>query len=178
MAAGGPASGAQEAIDCRRADTLCVDIADGDTQEFSTIQAAVKRARAGDTVIVFPGDYAGFRVSRSGTASRRIVISGQPGARITSPERRSNDGVYLRRASYVTIQGFEIAADKMDHGIGAHDARANKPMRGLEILDNVVVDAGITGIYMSQVADSLIEGNTSSGVAKPDGGPGAASRSG
>jgi len=167
--ADGFVAGAREAIDCGRADTLCVDIVDGDRQEFSTIQAAVKRARAGDTVVVFPGDYAGFRVRRSGTANRRIVISGRPGARITSPERRSDDGIYLRRASFVTIRGFEIVADDMRYGIGGHDARAKKPMRGVEILDNVVVNAWSSGIYMSHTADSLIAGNTSSGAQEEHG---------
>ena len=167
--ADGPASVAREVVDCGRADTLCVDVVDGSRQEFSTIQAAVKRARAGDTVVVFPGDYAGFRVSRSGTAKRRITVSGRPGTRITSSERRSDDGIYLRRASFVTIRGFEIVANEMRHGIGAHDARANRPMRGLEILDNVVVGAWTSGIYMSHVADSLIAGNTSSGAQEEHG---------
>jgi len=162
-------AGAREAVDCGRADTLCVDVIDGSRREFSTIQAAVKRARAGDTVVVFPGDYAGFRATRSGTANRRIVVSGKPGARITSSERRSDDGVYLRRVSFVTIRGFEIVANKMRYGIGAHDARATRPMRGLEILDNVVTDASSSGIYMSQVADSLIAGNTSTGAREEHG---------
>jgi len=168
-AADGSASGAREAVDCGRSDTLCVAAVDGDRQEFSTIQAAVKRARAGDTVVVFPGDYAGFRVRRSGTANRRIVISGRPGARITSPERLSDDGIYLRRASFVTIRGFEVVAHDMRYGIAGHDARAKKPMRGVEILDNVVVGAWSSGIYMSHVADSLIEGNTSSGAQEEHG---------
>lgn len=166
-AAGGRASGAQDAVDCSRADTLCVDVIDGSRREFSTIQAAVRRAHAGDTVVVFPGDYAGFRVTRSGTADRRIVVSGRPGARITSPGRRDDDGVYLRRVSFVTIRGFEIVAGEMDHGIGAHDARANKPMRGLEILDNVVVGAGTTGIYLTNAGsdNTVLRGNTCFGNA-------------
>lgn len=167
--ADGTASGAQEAVDCGRADTLCVGVVNGSQQEFSTIQAAVNRSRAGDTVVVFPGDYAGFRIARSGTASRRIVVSGQPGARITSSERRSDDGIYLRRSSFVTIRGFEIKADNMRYGIGGHDARAKKPMRGVEILDNVVVNARTSGIYMSHTADSLIAGNISSGAQKEHG---------
>jgi len=37
-------------------------------------------------------------------------------------------------------------------------------MRGLVIRNNIVRDAGISNIYMSQVADSLIEGNIASGA--------------
>lgn len=152
-------SAAEEAVDCSRARTLCVDVVAGEHQEYRTIQAAVKRARAGDTVVVFPGDYAGFRVKRSGTANRRIVIRGRPGARITSSERRSEHGIYLRRTSFVTISGFEVVGAEMSFGIAARDARANKPMRGVEILDNVVIGARSTNIYLSQVADSLVAGN-------------------
>ncbi len=155
----GPAMGAGEVIRCGRADTLCVDVDAGDQQEFRTIQAAVKRARAGDTVVVFPGDYAGFRVTRSGTAKRRIVIVGRPGARITSPESGGDEGIHLRRASFVTVRGFEVLAQGMRRGIAARDARANKPARGIEILDNVVIGAESTNIYLSHVAEALVADN-------------------
>jgi len=150
---------AAEAVDCGRADTLCVATVAGDQQEFGTIQAAVNRARAGDTVVVFAGDYAGFRVTRSGKANRRIVIRGRAGARITTPESGGDEGIYLRRVSFVTVRGFDIRAEGMRRGIAARDARAAKPARGLEILDNVVTGAESTNIYLSHVADSLVAGN-------------------
>ena len=69
--------------------------------------------KAGDTVVVFAGDYAGFRVHRSGTANSPIVVSGQPGARITRSEQRSDDGIYLQRVNFVTKRGFEIDASAL-----------------------------------------------------------------
>ncbi len=154
-----PAALVATSVDCGRADTLCVDVVAGDTQEFSTIQDAVDKARKGRTVVVFPGDYDGFRVTRRGTSKKRITIVGMPGARITGTEAESNEGIYLSRTSYVTIEGFEIDARGMKRGIGSHDSSANKPSRGLEILNNTVYGADQTNIYLSHARDALIEGN-------------------
>ena len=154
-----PASSVSTSVDCSRADTLCVDVVAGDTQEFTTIQDAVDRARRGRTVVVFPGDYDGFRVTRRGTARKRITIMAMPGARITGTEAGSEEGIYLARTSYVTVQGFEIDARAMKRGIGSHDSSANKPSRGLEILDNTVYGANQTNIYLSHARDALIGGN-------------------
>ena len=43
--------------DCSPSNTLCVDDTSGSTQEYSTIQAAVNAAQAGDTVLVCAGTY-------------------------------------------------------------------------------------------------------------------------
>ncbi len=120
---------AAESVNCGRTDTLCVDVVAGETQEFTTIQDAVNKARRGRTVVVFPGDYDGFRVTKRGTAKKRITIVGMPGARITGTEAKSDEGVYLSRTSYVTIEGFEIDARGMKRGIGSHDSSAASPSR-------------------------------------------------
>lgn len=154
-----PASSASTSVDCGRPDTLCVDVVAGETQEFSNIQDAVDKARKGRTVVVFPGDYDGFRVTRRGTAKKRITVTALPGARITGPEAGSEEGIYLARTSYVTVEGFEIDARGMKRGIGSHDSSANKPSLGLEVLNNTVYGANQTNIYLSHARDALIGGN-------------------
>ncbi len=159
-ASAAPAIGAADEVNCSSNKVHCVDDSPGTMQEFDTIQAAVDRAKKGHTVVVAAGDYAGFRVVRSGTKKKPIVVRGQAGARIVAPEAGSDDGIYLQRASYVAIEGFEVDGGGFMHfGIATHDASANKPMRGVTISGNKVHDAGSTNIYASHTADSLIEGN-------------------
>ena len=151
---------AGNAVDCADKKVLCVDDSPGAMLEFSTIQAAVNKVKKGQTVVVAAGDYDGFRVSRRGNKNKRITIRALPGARVVSSEAKSDDGIYLRRASYVTIEGFEVdGGGAMRFGIATHDATANKPMRGVWILDNSVHDADSTNIYVSNTADSLVQGN-------------------
>ena len=161
---GASTAAAGEDVDCASPKVHCVDDTPGPMQEFADIQSAVDRARKGHTVVVAAGDYAGFRVSRSGKKKRPIVIRGLAGARVVAPEGGSDDGIYLQRASWVTITGFEVdGGGSMRFGIGGHDASARKPMRGVSIIGNTVHDAASTNIYLSHGADSLIEGNVAYG---------------
>ena len=154
-----PGADAVAQVDCGQPDILCVDDDPGDSREFSTIQKAVNKARAGDTVVVFAGDYAGFRMKRSGKPGRPIVVTARKGARIVASEQRSDDGIYLQRTSHVVVSGFDVRADGMKFGIGTHDATPSNPMRGVEIRGNTVRGADSTNIYLSEVADSLIVDN-------------------
>jgi len=157
---GTSAAGASSAVNCGSGKIHCVDDTPGAMQEFTTIQAAVDRAKRGHTVVVAPGDYTGFRVKRSGSKKKPILVQGQDGARVVAPEAGSDDGIYLQDTNYVTIEGFEIDGGAvMRYGIGAHDATAKKPMHGLTIRSNRVHATDSTGIYVSNAADSVIEGN-------------------
>lgn len=143
---------------CSAAGTLCV----GSGLSYATIQAAVNAAQAGDTVVVHDGTYAGFSVSRSGTAARRLVIrAAGSGANITTANA-SGEGITLSNASYVSIEGFSVTGMRV-YGLATHNASPASPMRGLVIRNNTVRDSGSSNIYLSQVADSLIEGNSASG---------------
>lgn len=145
--------------DCGSATTHCV----GAGQEFATIQAAVNVATAGHTVLVFDGNYAGFLVSRSGTAGNPITVKAQgANANITSVNS-AGYGASVNNASYVTIEGFRMA-NLPDLGIAARGATATSPMHGVVIRNNVVSGSGVSNIYASQVADSLIEGNVVTGA--------------
>lgn len=143
---------------CSTATTHCV----GSGQEFASIQAAVNAAQAGHTVIVFDGSYAGFKVSRSGTAASPIAIRAAGSNALITQRNGSNEGITVSRASHVTIEGFTVTG-MPGYGIATHDASATSPMRGLAIRNNTVRDSGSANIYLSQVADSVIEGNTASG---------------
>jgi parallel beta-helix repeat protein len=70
----------------------------------------------------------------------------------------------------VTIEGFKIEhGGSRGFGIAARDADAPFPMRGLVIRKNTVRSSGTSNIYLSQVADSIIEGNICSGAKREHG---------
>lgn len=139
--------------------TRCVGVG----KTYGTIQAAVTAAQPGDTVLVDDGNYVGFTVARSGTPTARITIRAVgSSAVITSGNQSRNEGITISNASYVTISGFTIVG-MPTRGLAAHDATGDAPMRGLQILNNIVRDSAVENIYLSQVADSLAEGNSASG---------------
>ena len=69
--------------------------------------------RAGDTVTVEDGAYAGFACNgASGTAAARIVIRARNplGAKIASPSPSSTqDYIQLTSCSYITVDGFDVS---------------------------------------------------------------------
>ncbi|HHO67505.1 MAG TPA: hypothetical protein ENK12_00605, partial [Gammaproteobacteria bacterium] len=150
-------------LDCSLASVLCVDDSAGANQEYSNIQNAVDSANPGDTVLVFDGTYNGFVVNRSGTVSSPIVVKANAGnARVTGTAPGYSETIRIDNSSYVTIEGFIVdQGGSGGYGIGARGANGNSPMRGLVIRNNTVRNSGSTNIYLSQVADSLAEGNTS-----------------
>ncbi|QJW98777.1 beta strand repeat-containing protein [Frigoriglobus tundricola] len=86
------------------------DTAAGDAAHpWHTLQHAADTVKAGDTVNVLAGNYAGFYLTTSGTASARITFTGQPGADITSDNPTTADGIDLEGASFVTVQGFAVS---------------------------------------------------------------------
>jgi parallel beta-helix repeat protein len=145
-----------------------VDDSAGPTQEYSTIQAAVNAARPGDIVLVHDGNYRGFTVYTSGTASNPIVIRAKGSAGAITRPNGNGEGITLNNAHYVTIEGFTVK-DMPRAGIASHRASAAWPMRGVIIRNNIVQNSGFMNIYMSQTAESLIEGNIASGSATSHG---------
>jgi len=88
---------------------------------FQTLARAAQAAtRAGTTVWVAPGTYAGgFQTTASGTASDRIywISTTKWGARIVPPARSGNNSAWDNRGDCVSIIGFEV--DGGDLGSGA-----------------------------------------------------------
>jgi len=134
------------------------------TFEYHDIQHAVDAAGPGHVVWVSAGEYAGFRVRRGGTEERPLQIAAAAGVIISGTEPYGQESIYLEDVSWVVLEGFTVERDGLPGiGIGAHDARPERPMRGLVIRNNIVRDSGSTNIYLSQAADSVIEGNVASG---------------
>jgi hypothetical protein len=94
---------------------------------FKTLARAAKAAtRAGTTVWVAPGTYAGgIKTTASGTNSARIywVSTTKWGAKIVPPASSSNNNAWDNRGSYVSIIGFNVdgtvsgSGTKWTHGI-------------------------------------------------------------
>ncbi len=133
------------------------------SQPFATIQKAANTAQAGDVVSIAAGTYTGFTVTRSGTQSNRIEFIADG---VVNLRQASNGyGVYIDNASYITIDGFSIA-NTTSKGIAARGATPEAPMNGLIIRNNDVTDTQEEGMYLSEVANSLIENNTLTNVGK------------
>ncbi|MCR4346533.1 MAG: right-handed parallel beta-helix repeat-containing protein [Sulfuricaulis sp.] len=150
-------------LECSISTVLCVEDTAGANQEYSTIQAAVNVVRPGDTILVHDGSYTGFTISADGTSSSRIVVKAAGSSAVINQANSNSEGITLSNANYVTIEGFTVVG-MPDAGIASHNASATSPMRGVIIRNNTVQNSGFMNIYMSQTADSLIEGNIASGA--------------
>jgi hypothetical protein len=94
---------------------------------FKTLARAAKAAvKAGTTVWVAPGTYAGgIKTTASGTATARIywVSTTKWGAKIVPPASSSNNNAWDNRGNYVSIIGFDVdgtnsgSGTKWTHGI-------------------------------------------------------------
>ena len=153
---------------CGSTSVRCVDDTAGPSQEYTTIQAAVNAAGPGDTILVYDGVYSGFVISASGTSSNRITIKTNGSSAVINAANSRNEGITLSNASYVTVEGFTVTG-MPGYGLATHDASSTNPIRGLIIRNNTVQNSGSSNIYLSQVAGSLIEGNTGSGSAASHG---------
>lgn len=87
---------------------------------FKTLARAAKAAtKAGTTVWVAPGTYAGgIKTVANGTAAARIywVSTTKWGARIVPPANSTNNSAWDNRGSYVSIIGFEVDGSKIGSG--------------------------------------------------------------
>ena len=76
---------------------------------WKTLQYAADRVRAGDTVHVLDGDYAGFDLRRGGTADAPISFKAErKRARIVRRNSKTPDGINLEGSSHVVIEGFIV----------------------------------------------------------------------
>ena len=158
---------------CSEASIRCV----GAGQEYSTIQAAVNAAVAGDTVLVFDGDYAGFEINKSGQQLSPITIkAAASNAVINSPisgmssKCNGDAGICLKGngdlqgVHDIVIEGFKIR--DLYRCISSHDgspetnSSSEWPHRRITIRGIRCTNAGHEGFYLSEIGDSLIEGNT------------------
>uniref|UniRef100_UPI0010BFE06F DUF4214 domain-containing protein n=1 Tax=Massilia sp. HP4 TaxID=2562316 RepID=UPI0010BFE06F len=87
---------------------------------FKTLARAAQVAtKAGTTVFVAPGTYAGgIKTTASGTASNRIywVSTTKWGAKIVPPANSTNKTAWDNRGNYVSIIGFDVDGSKIGKG--------------------------------------------------------------
>ncbi len=141
---------------------------------FATIQHASDIVKAGDTVIIEAGTYAGFDVQTSGTASAPITFEAAPGATVTinAPEgNRKDSGINIEdwnngaAMDYITIEGLHInnASGNIKMGIRAvWNGAINST--GVQLIDNTITGCSNFGILTSHEDNLLIEGNSVSGT--------------
>lgn len=141
-----------------------------ETQPFATLQKAANIAVGGDTIIVRPGTYVGAKFSVSGSAENPIVVTGEPGAIIQSPSaaNANGDNIWIRDASYITIEGFEIR-NAPRAGIAVQGEPAPDEVHGVVIRNNNVHDNQRWGIFTGYAEGVLIENNICAASAQEHG---------
>jgi parallel beta-helix repeat protein len=129
---------------------------------WATLQKAGDIAQAGDTVVVLPGTYQGFRPRNSGTAQAPIAFRAQAGTVVNAPgaANSNSDNIWVRDVDYIAIDGFE-STNAPRAGIavqGEPDANAT----GVVIRNCFAHNNGRWGIFTGFARDLLIESNETS----------------
>lgn len=130
---------------------------------WRTLQHAANQVVPGDRVTVLPGNYTGFHLTRSGSATSPIEFFAQPGVMIDAPNTvTTRDGINLENASWVTIDGFNVTgmnrAGVRSVGGSGTNLASHVTIRNINATNN-----GYWGIFTGFVNDLLIENNKTSG---------------
>ncbi len=130
---------------------------------WQTLQHAADVVGPGDQVTARAGNYAGFYLDTSGTAAAPIVFNAKPGVLINQPNPiRTQHGINLENASYVTIDGFSVTgmerAGVRSVGINGNRLASSVTIRNVHSYNN-----GYWGIFTGFVNDLVIENNITSG---------------
>jgi hypothetical protein len=144
--------------------TSGADGASCSTAQFSSIQAAVDAASAGDTVVVCAGTY-----KESVTVDKQLTLQGQPGAVIDATNQPYGVGM---TASYVTVESLTVKHASLAGGapgdgiITAGFTQSGPvPADHAQILYNTVTENEGAGIDLNSTSHSVAIGN----VAKNNG---------
>lgn len=127
-----------------------------------TIDRAASLSAAGNVISVAAGSYGGFTISRSGTSSAPITYKASGTVTVSNS---GGYGIYINNASYVVVDGFTVT-NTGSKGIAARGATPTSPMRGLVIKNNSISNTQEEGMYLSEVASSLIENNVITDVGR------------
>ncbi len=132
------------------------DAASGsDSAPWKTLQRAADTVAPGDRVIVRPGNYRGFNLETSGTASARIRFTADAGAIIDADNAESPDGINLEGSSFIELTGFTVT------GATRAGIRAVNCSQVL-IANNRADENGRWGIFTAFCDDLRIEANETS----------------
>ena len=145
-----------------------VHVVDDDGAEcpgaIRTLQEAVARAAAGDTILVCPGAYSGaVEVKGAGKNGLRIIANGRQGkVALVGDHTKWKTGFLLEDVSGVLLRGFTIK----DFGVPRTPGQAGSGESILllrahnnVIQYNVMTNSNMMGITMRDSANNLIEDN-------------------
>ena len=145
------------------------DLATGtNAAPWKTLQHAANVVAPGDRVTARAGNYVGFDLRHSGTATAPIEFDADPGVLINSPSQvRKNssgtflDGINLEGASYIVVDGFGVTGmpEAGVRSVGFADAFASH----VTVRHVTATNNGVWGIFTGHVDDLLIESNSTSG---------------
>lgn len=148
------------------------DAADGSrAHPWRSIQRAADVARPGDTIVVAPGSYAGFRLTRSGQAGRPIVITGKRHRRRPVVEGAGErDVIELERVRHVRLARLAVtgAAESFGAGVRVSDS-SDVTLSGLRLHGNRSFGAELADSSHVRLRRSRIWGNESGVQVSRDG---------
>ncbi|GEL22333.1 hypothetical protein PSU4_12870 [Pseudonocardia sulfidoxydans NBRC 16205] len=113
-----------------------LDVAADGSKQFRTIADAAAQAKPGDTVLIQPGSYEGFRAPASGTDGQWITYEAAPGGavEINGGDGSDNGRIDLSDRSFVRVAGLSVQkADRF--GIYAEDT-SNIVLDKVEVADS------------------------------------------
>lgn len=119
-----------------------------------SIEAAIKRARPGDTVAVRAGTYHESVYSHA-SGVKIISADGKGAAHIVSP----GTALFIQGGSGNEIRGFRVTAGPGGNGIQVGGSRS-AVASGYVVADNIVTNAGLDGIKVHQAKGFNFTGNT------------------
>jgi parallel beta-helix repeat protein len=138
----------------------CSDTGPGtSSQPFCAIAAAAKKAKAGDTVLVRAGTYAGTSVNptSSGVAGSPITFTANVGVTISGGTR----AFAISNRSYIVINGFTVTSTS-SYGISVSGGSNVVVSRNVvSFTGSPVSGSAAAGIYLSGLSGGTVSGNVS-----------------
>jgi hypothetical protein len=148
----------------------------GPKRPWKTLQHAADVAQPGTVIIVRPGRYAGFQITRSGLVGRPIVFRGAPGAQVVTPSRGWRAIVDVESAHDVVLTGLRIAGAAGQFSAGI---RTNGGAR-IRIVANQIVHNHGFGVTVANTRGFVVSANVvawnATGIQVQDGASGTIAR--
>lgn len=118
--------------------------------DFSSISAAVKKVKAGDTILIKQGVYKEqVTIEVTGGQARPVIIKSYPGHKVViDGEKKREHCLLLHNSSYVTLEGLHLINAAAHESIGALHVSGNSTfltLSGLTIKDSLGCGIGLSG---------------------------------